>query len=107
MPIKRASVNAETFDKPPTAIDKLASGSAQREDQQEDQPQAPAATTEQRIHKPTSFYLDKEQLRKLDRLAYEYNEQKGTRINRNHIIRHLVEEVQLGDLLRVVDLKKK
>src|SRR2546421_12860094 len=107
MPIKRASVNAETFDKPPTAIDKLASGSAQRKDQQEeDQPQAPAATTEQRIHKPTSFYLDKEQLRKLDRLAYEYNEQKGTRINRNHIIRHLVESVSLGELLRV-DLKKK
>jgi hypothetical protein len=104
MPVKRATVGAETFDnkKPPTAIDKLVSGSAQ----EEEQPEAPATTTGQRVHKPTSIYLDEAQLRKLDRLAYEYNEQKGTRINRNHIIRHLVEDVQLGDLLRV-DLKKK
>lgn len=104
MPIKRATVGEETFDnKKPSAIDKLVSGSQQNEE--EEVVETPT-TTSQRIHKPTSFYLDEEQLRKLDRLAYEYNEQKRTRINRNHIIRHLVGEIQLGDLLRV-DLKKK
>jgi hypothetical protein len=106
MPIKRAAVGAETFDKQPTAIDKLVSGPS-RSEAGEAQPETPAASQgQQRVHKPTSFYLDDEQIRKLDRLAYEYNEQKGTRINRNHIIRHLVGIVELGDLLRE-DLKKK
>src|SRR6266700_3562964 len=103
MPVKRASVYADTFDKPQTTIYKLVSGS-----QQPEQPGAegeqPVKASQARVHKPTSFYLDDETLKRLDKLAYEYNQQTGKRINRNHIIRYLAGQVELGELLRA-DLK--
>ena len=48
--------------------------------------------------KPTSFYLTPEQLRKLDDLAYTYNGRTGKRINRNDIIRRLVDVADIGSL---------
>jgi hypothetical protein len=48
--------------------------------------------------KPTSFYLTPEQLRKLDDLAYTYNGRTGKRINRNDIIRWLVDVADIGSL---------
>ncbi len=48
--------------------------------------------------KPTSFYLTPEQLRKLDDLAYIYNGRTGKRINRNDIIRRLVDGADIGSL---------
>ncbi len=48
--------------------------------------------------KPTSIYFTPEQLRKLDDLAYTYNGRTGKRINRNDILRHLVDTCDIGDL---------
>ena len=102
MPVKkRSTVGEETYDEP-TAIEKLTStGQAARAEREGEQP---GEIKQARIHKPTSFYLDDETLRKLDRLAFQYNEEKRTRVNRNHIVRFLAAGVELGDLLRV-DLK--
>jgi len=102
MPVKRAHTNEKAFDNP-TAIEKLVSGGAGQEVAEEERV---GIATEEREHKPTSFYLTDDALRKLDRLAYEYNQQTGKRINRNHIVRHLVEDVSLGDLLKF-DLQPK
>ena len=45
-----------------------------------------------------SFYLTSEQERKLDDLAYDFLQRTGKRINRNDIVRFLVDQAN-GDLL--------
>jgi hypothetical protein len=47
----------------------------------------------------TSFYLTQAQLDKLDELAYAYKRQTGKRINRNDIVRFLVDHARLETLL--------
>ncbi len=47
----------------------------------------------------TSFYLTQTQLDKLDELAYAYKRQTGKRINRNDIVRFLVDHARLETLL--------
>lgn len=46
----------------------------------------------------TSFYLSPAHLEKLDDLAHAYKKRTGQRINRNDIIRHLVEQCALEQL---------
>ena len=48
--------------------------------------------------KQTSFYLSPEQLIKLDDLAHAHYKRTGNRINRNDIVRHLVDRCQLNDI---------
>lgn len=48
--------------------------------------------------KPTSIYFSPAQLRKLDTLAYQFNEQSKQRIDRQDILRYLVERCSLDDL---------
>ncbi len=50
------------------------------------------------LHK-TSFYLTQAQLDKLDELAYAYKRHTGKRINRNDIMRFLVDHARLETLL--------
>lgn len=45
-----------------------------------------------------TFYLTSEQIRKLDRLAYEHLESTGRRINRNDIVRLLIDQCSLDSL---------
>ncbi len=45
-----------------------------------------------------SFYLTHEQASKLDDLAHAYRKQAGKRINRNTIVRHLIDRCDLADL---------
>jgi hypothetical protein len=47
----------------------------------------------------TSFYLTQIQLDKLDEMAYAYKRQTGKRINRNDIVRFLVDHARLETLL--------
>ncbi len=47
----------------------------------------------------TSFYLTQAQLDKLDELVYAYKRQTGKRINRNDIVRFLVDHARLETLL--------
>jgi uncharacterized secreted protein with C-terminal beta-propeller domain len=51
--------------------------------------------------KKTSFYLTPAQLQKLDDLAHDFNKENGgvRRVDRQDIVRFLVERVELADLL--------
>jgi hypothetical protein len=113
---QKVNISSDIFDEEPVgAIAKLTGAVRSRTaEQQTVPPSAPAprpasepATTEQghepvqkqtRNVKPTSIYLTSAQLRKLDQLAYEYNEQTEKRINRNDIIRYLVDRCTLEHL---------
>jgi len=54
----------------------------------------------------TSFYLSAALLEKLDDLAHDFRKQHGKRINRNDIVRHLVEQVTLVQLEGLKPLPK-
>src|SRR5713226_1211682 len=58
--------------------------------------------TQNRLHKQTSIYFSPEQLVKLDDLAYAHFKRTGERINRNDIVRHLVDRCQLNDIADLV-----
>jgi hypothetical protein len=45
-----------------------------------------------------SFYLTPEEEQKLDDLAYEHKKRTGKRINRNDIVRHLIDNCSIEDL---------
>src|SRR5436189_2363494 len=109
MPPKKVQIPENLYDTQPGAIQKLTGAPSQRQPQ----PAAaeapttipsPAETPQQatkaqaRSVKPTSFYLTPAQLRKLDDLAYIYNGRTDKRINRNDIIRHLVDTCDIGNL---------
>ncbi len=49
--------------------------------------------------KKTSFYLRADQLDKLDDLAFAYKKRTGRRIDRQDIVRLLIDRCTLGDLL--------
>jgi hypothetical protein len=54
-----------------------------------------------RTLKQAAFAIGSERERKLDRLAFEYNEQRSTRINRNDIVRFMIDRLAIDDLLSV------
>jgi hypothetical protein len=54
-----------------------------------------------RTLKQAAFAIGSERERKLDRLAFEYNERRSTRINRNDIVRYLIDSLSIDDLLHV------
>ncbi len=109
---QKVNISSDIFDEEPAgAIAKLTGAvRSPQAEQQSTPPSAPIprpadelATTEPvqkqtRNVKPTSIYLTPAQLRKLDQLAYEYNEQTEKRINRNDIIRYLVDRCTLEHL---------
>lgn len=49
----------------------------------------------------TSFYLTQEQTDKLDDLAYEHKKRTGQRINRNDIVRHLIDQCDIDSLANI------
>jgi hypothetical protein len=54
-----------------------------------------------RTLKQVAFAIGSERERKLDRLAFEYNEQRSTRINRNDIVRFIIDRLAIDDLFSV------
>ena len=46
----------------------------------------------------TTFYLTAEQVEKLDDLAHDHKKQTGQRINRNDIVRHLIDRATLDQM---------
>jgi hypothetical protein len=54
-------------------------------------------STGKKDHK-TSFYLTREQIDKLDDLAYEHKKRTGQRINRNDIVRHLINRCSIDSI---------
>ena len=116
--VKRVKVTAETFDKKPSALDKLVGGRAPQEAVEVQQQRAgaeaetptpqettPARPAIQRTYKPTSIYLDDSQLDKLDDLAHEYKKRTGKRINRNDVVRALVDQADLPSVLAAIKLE--
>src|SRR5437867_4265873 len=49
----------------------------------------------------TSFYIRAEQIEKLDDLAHEYKKRTGKRIDRQDIVRALIDETNLDTLLNL------
>jgi hypothetical protein len=112
MPPKKVQIPDNLYDPQPGAIQKLTGATSQPQPQHPTPSAAEAPTTtpapaeatlqatkaQTRSVKPTSFYLTPLQLRKLDDLAYTYNGRTGRRINRNDIIRHLVDTCDIGNL---------
>lgn len=47
----------------------------------------------------TSFYIRHDQVEKLDDLAHDYKKRTGKRINRNDIVRALIDQIDLEKLL--------
>ena len=99
--VNRAKVTPDTFERKQSAIDKLVGNNPQVVEQETKTVDTP--TQEQpRTYKPTSIYLSEGQLDKLDELALEYKKKSGKRINRNDIVRALVDNTDIDSLLRVI-----
>lgn len=107
--VKRVKVTADTFDKKPSALDKLVGNVpdnmvAEKKEaavEGEAEPKVKAPTT--RNYKPTSFYLDETQLDKLDELVHEYKKRTGKRINRNDVVRSSIDKVGLTSLIAALE----
>jgi len=117
MPSKRAQVPDEPFAKRPSALDKLTGADApvegrtatpQHRDtvlqshgetatQQAGHTQAAAAgkVTNEKI----SFYLRPDQVDKLDELTLAYKKHTGIRLNRNELVRRLIDRTDLDILI--------
>jgi len=66
-----------------------------------DQPEA-ATPTGKAGNEKISFYLRPDQVDKLDELALAYKKRTGVRLNRNELVRRLIDRADL-DLLDAVD----
>ena len=58
----------------------------------------PLQSTSAKKEMKVSFYLTPEQAEKLDDLAYEHKKRTGKRINRNGIVRHLIDHCSIENL---------
>jgi hypothetical protein len=109
MPPKKVQIPENLYDTQPGAIQKLTGATSPLQTptvepkalittpSPAEAPQEPMKALTRNV-KPTSFYLTPAQLRKLDDLAYTYNGRTSKRINRNDIIRHLVDTCDIGNL---------
>ncbi len=50
----------------------------------------------------TSFYIRRDQVEKLDDLAHEFKKRTGKRIDRQDIVRALIDEINLDNLLNLI-----
>ncbi len=119
MPSKRAQVPGEVFAKRPTALDKL-TGAAPEADTSPPQDSTTAlrqdgntvirqngdAVMQHAIGKgageKTTFYLRPDQIDKLDELVTSYKRHTGKRkgVNRNDIVRSLIDQADLSMLVQ-------
>ena len=108
MPKKAPELPADMFTDDNSAISRL-TGGAGRSEAARATPAAPPPTAptqeprkEVRNFKQTSIYLTQEEIVKLDDLAHAHFKRTGNRINRNDIIRLLVDRCQLSDIADLV-----
>ena len=114
MPSKRAQVPEEPFAKRPSALEKLTgAGTPLEEDTAtlegaktvlqsssnaaaHPSGRAEAATSAGKVsNEKISFYLRPDQVDKLDELALAYKKRTGIRLNRNELVRRLIDRVDL------------
>ncbi len=107
---KRAIVPSDAFTKPPSALDKL-TGRANTEDplepqhrdtvkQQHGSTVKQQSSTDESAREKITFYLRPDQIDKLDELVLAYRRQTGNRINRNELVRRLIDLCDLDLLLQ-------
>lgn len=104
MPSKRPTITADVYRD--TALDKLVGAipPAQEAVERKEEPPAQEKKTQNRNYDPTTFYLNDEQLTKLDELALAFKKHKRKRIGRNEIVRALVDQVDLQMLLNLIEV---
>lgn len=105
--VKRAKVTTDTYDKKPSALDRLVGNVTPPPVESEQPEEAPSMHEPHpggRTYKPTSIYLDDEQLDKLDDLAHDFKKRTRKRINRNDIVRALVDMADLDTILKIIRL---
>jgi hypothetical protein len=98
---KRATVPSDAFAKPPSALDKL-TGRASTEDTVKSQDRntvIPQTVADESAREKITFYLRPDQIDKLDELVLAYKRQTGKRINRNEVVRRLIDLCDLDLLL--------
>ncbi len=107
---KRATIPSDAFAKPPSALDKL-TGRAHTEDtatrqerntvlQQGSNTVKQQSGADESAREKITFYLRPDQIDKLDELVLAYKRQTGTRINRNELVRRLIDLCDLDLLLQ-------
>ena len=114
MPSKRAQVPEEPFAKRPSALEKLTGAGTPVEDYTATQQGAKtvlqsssnaaaqpsgradaASPAGKASNEKISFYLRPDQVDKLDDLALAYKKRTGTRLNRNELVRRLIDRADL------------
>ena len=82
----------------PLSSDTVVPSQSETAIQQQSRKVKPLNSTTVKKEVKVSFYLTPEQEQKLDDLAYEHKKRTGKRINRNDIVRHLVDNCSIEDL---------
>lgn len=82
----------------PLSSDTVVPSQSETAIQQQSRKVKPLNSTTVKKEVKVSFYLTPEQEQKLDDLAYEHKKRTGKRINRNDIVRHLVDGCNIEDL---------
>ena len=82
----------------PFNSDTVASSQSETVTLQQSKEVKPLYSTTTKKESKTSIYFTPEEVNKLDDLAYEYKKRTGKRINRNDIVRYLVDHCSIEDL---------
>jgi hypothetical protein len=85
----------------PLSSDTVAPSQSETVIEQQSRKVKPLNSTTAKKDSKVSFYLTSEQEQKLDDLAYEHKKHTGKRINRNDIVRHLVDHCSIEDLQNI------
>jgi hypothetical protein len=85
----------------PSSSDTVAPSQSETVIEQQSRKVKPLNSTTAKKDTKVSFYLTSEQEQKLDDLAYEHKKHTGKRINRNDIVRHLVDHCSIEDLQNI------
>jgi hypothetical protein len=101
---KHAPVQTDAFNRPASALDKLTGRTSAEPAEDNNAPPPPTAAVPPQsdpstMREKVPFYLRPDQLDKLDELALAYRKHTGQRLNRNDIIRQLVDQCDLDMLL--------
>jgi hypothetical protein len=91
--------NGETVK--PLRRDKVEQSSGEAVQQQNSTTVKPLNTVKNGLTK-TSFYIRRDQVEKLDDLAHEFKKRTGKRIDRQDIVRALIDEINLDNLLNLI-----
>jgi hypothetical protein len=85
----------------PLSSDTVAPSQSETVTLQQSKEVTPLNSTTTKKESKTSIYFTPEEVNKLDDLAYEHKKRTGKRINRNDIVRHLVDHCSIEDLQNI------